>query len=985
MSNPLERLTSALSDRYAIERELGAGGMATVYLADDLKHERQVAVKVLRPELAAALGPDRFLREIKITAGLNHPHILTLLDSGEADGFLYYVMPYVEGESLRDRLNREKQLDVDDALKITEEVADALNFAHSHDVVHRDIKPENILLSGGHAVVADFGIARAVTAAGGERLTQTGLAVGTPHYMSPEQASAEAEIDGRSDVYSLGCVLYEMLAGEPPYTGPTAQAIMAKRLATPVPSVRTVRDAIPVAIDEVLTKALAKVPADRFQLASTFAEALTTGTVVARVGGRRWPRRGRVAAAALAVTLAGVWVAWQRTRSLPPPTSSTLVAVLPWIVRGNDPELAYLEEGMVDLLSTKLDGLGELRTVDRYALLSFVGRECGGEVDPACGAAVARRFAAGSYVLGSAIALGGSRFALTASVYRPDGSVVASAEVSGEQANPLPAIDDLARTLFVAQLRGPGARLASVAAVTTESYPALRAYLEGERHYRGGRWAAAAEAFAQAVAADSTFALGWFKLSYATAARGEQSDEVRHAAEQALRYRDRLPERERRLLDPWVASVRGLAAQALEGYRAYLGTYPEDITAWSEFGDIEVHYGPLFGRTGAAAREAFERVLAMEPDADLALNHLSWVARTEGNHREADSLVERWLAVSPGGDLALFAQAELAFSRGDVEAQQRVLEQLRRADDLSVSLTPSVGAFLGDLDAAETLARVATEPSRSAQLRASGHVAIVQFKLARGQRAAAEAKLGDAARLDAAVALEYRALLSALPFVPVERDDLDEIRRELERWDAVVPATPAPNPWVTPHEGLHHHLRAYLLGVLNARLGDGANAARYADSLDAMPSPPHAASLAANLAHSVRAHIAWAQERAADALAALEQIRVELTFPYMHSSPFTNHVLERFLRAEALNAVGRHEEALRWYQSVGLWTHSTVSLPFIAPSHLGRAEIYERLGDNAQAVEHYTRFLDLWKDADPELQPTVRDVRQRLAKLVGER
>ncbi len=273
MNNPLERLTSALSDRYTIERELGAGGMATVYLADDLKHERQVAVKVLRPELAAALGPERFLREIKITAGLNHPHILTLLDSGETDGFLYYVMPYVEGESLRDRLNREKQLGLDDALKITEEVADALNFAHSHDVVHRDIKPENILLSGGHAVVADFGIARAVTAAGGERLTQTGLAVGTPHYMSPEQASAEAEIDGRSDVYSLGCVLYEMLAGEPPYTGPTAQAILAKRLATPVPSVRTVRDAIPVAIDEALTKALAKVPADRFQSASTFAEA----------------------------------------------------------------------------------------------------------------------------------------------------------------------------------------------------------------------------------------------------------------------------------------------------------------------------------------------------------------------------------------------------------------------------------------------------------------------------------------------------------------------------------------------------------------------------------------------------------------------------------------------------------------------------------------------------------------------------------------
>jgi tetratricopeptide (TPR) repeat protein len=569
-------------------------------------------------------------------------------------------------------------------------------------------------------------------------------------------------------------------------------------------------------------------------------------------------------------------------------------------------------------------------------------------------------------------------------VYRPDGSVLTSADVSGEQANPLPAIDELARTLFVAQLRGPGARLAGVAAVTTESSTALRAYLEGERHLRGGRRVAAAEAFARAVAADSTFALGWFRLSYATYARGEQTDEVRQAAEQALRYRDRLPERERRLLDPWVASARGLAAQALEGYRAYLGTYPDDITAWFDLGDIELHYGPLFGRTGAAAREAFVRVLAIEPDAVETLAHLSWVARAEGNHGEADSLVER-LAVSLGGDLGLFEQAQLGFSRGDVEAQQRVLEQLRRADHLELAIAAAAGLSLGDLDAAETLARVATEPSRSAQLRAWGHVTIAHFKLARGQRAAAEAKLGDAARLDAAVALEYRALLSALPFVPVERDDLDEIRRELERWDAVVPATPAPNPWLTPHEGLHRHLRAYLLGVLNARLGDGANAARYADSLDAMPSPLHAASLATNLAHSVRAHIAWVQERPADALAALEQIRVELTFPYMHTSAFTNHVLERFLRAEALNVLGRHEEALRWYQSVGLWTHSESGLPFVAPSHLRRAEIYERLGDNAQAVEHYTRFLDLWKDADPELQPTVRDVKQRLAKLVGER
>src|SRR5881227_369957 len=226
--DPLARVQAALAGRYTIERELGRGGMATVYLAQDRKHHRQVAIKVLKPELAAALGPERFLREIDTAARLNHPHILPLHDSGQAGGFLYYVMHYIEGESLRDRLEREGPLPLEDALRITRDVTSALSYAHSHDVVHRDIKPENILLSGGEAVVADFGIARALTAAGGDNLTTIGLAVGTPTYMSPEQAAGVAQLDGRSDIYSLGCVLYEMLAGEPPFTGPTAQAIIAR-------------------------------------------------------------------------------------------------------------------------------------------------------------------------------------------------------------------------------------------------------------------------------------------------------------------------------------------------------------------------------------------------------------------------------------------------------------------------------------------------------------------------------------------------------------------------------------------------------------------------------------------------------------------------------------------------------------------------------------------------------------------------------------
>src|SRR2546425_5045261 len=250
--------------------------MATVYLARDRKHGRPVAIKVLRGEIATALGPERFLREIEIAAGLTHPHILPLHDSGQADGFLYYVMPFVEGESLRGRREREQQLPLEDALQITREVADALSFAHSRDVVHRDIKPENILFQAGHAVVSDFGIARAITAAASGTRTEAGIPIGTPGYMSPEQAAAESHLDGRSDVYSLGCVLYEMLAGGPPFTGPTPQAVLARHSLDPVPPLRTVRQAVPLAVEQAVMKALEEEPADRVAAAAEVAEAPLT-------------------------------------------------------------------------------------------------------------------------------------------------------------------------------------------------------------------------------------------------------------------------------------------------------------------------------------------------------------------------------------------------------------------------------------------------------------------------------------------------------------------------------------------------------------------------------------------------------------------------------------------------------------------------------------------------------------------------------------
>src|SRR2546425_282803 len=371
------RLQAAIADRYTIERELGRGGMATVYLAQDLKHHRQVAIKVLKPELAAALGPERFLQEIEIAAGLTHPHILPLYDSGEATGLLYYVMPYVEGETLRNRLDRAGQLPLEDALRITREVADAVSYAHSHDVVHRDIKPETILLEAGHAVVSDFGIARAITAAAGGSLTATGIAIGTPGYMSPEQGAASARVDERSDIYSLGCVLYEMLAGEPPFTGPSAESIVRQHLAAAPPRVSAMRAAVPPAIEEAIVRALAKTPADRFATAAEFVEALAAPAQRERDTGRRTSRlaAGAGLAATLLAATAGLFVL-SRPHGTPALAGGTgqSIAVLPFVNVSGAPQEEYLSDGISEELINALSKLHQLQVVARPSSFAFKGK-----------------------------------------------------------------------------------------------------------------------------------------------------------------------------------------------------------------------------------------------------------------------------------------------------------------------------------------------------------------------------------------------------------------------------------------------------------------------------------------------------------------------------------------------------------------------------------------------------------------------------------
>ena len=621
MPDELERLKRALTGRYEIRHEIGRGGMATVYGAHDLKHDRVVALKFLKPELAAALGAERFLREITLTARLDHPHILPLLDSGEVDGLLYYVMPYVEGESLRQRLNREKQLPLDDALQITLEVADALSYAHSHGIVHRDIKPENILLAGAHARVADFGIARAVTAAGGDTLTETGLAVGTPVYMSPEQAAGDRALDARSDVYSLACVLYEMLAGQPPFTGATAEAILARKSVEPPPSLHLVRRAVPPDLEHTITKALATAPADRFTTASQFGEALGVGRAtappVSTITRRVFPRLGRLAWLAIAglLVVGGMLLMRPSRDARTPPGSGyarTAIAVLPFQNLSADPEHAYFVGGLHDEILTQLAKLAALKVVSRTSVMRYAGPS----LPPL--RQIASELAVGSIVEGSVQVVGGQ---LRVNVQLIDAAT--DRHLWAERYD-RPLDDAFAVQSHIAQqiVAVVGVELAAterqrLAAAPTTDAEAYRLYLEGmhawnTRSEAGYRQAAAL--FRRAVALDSSFARAYLGLASAMAYLSN------------WRY---LPQTEAHP-PAWVALERALALD-------------------STLADAHALRGLMLGDEGRilAATEAFETALALDPRSSYAHHVYAYHLVDLGEPKRALDHIRQALALDP--------------------------------------------------------------------------------------------------------------------------------------------------------------------------------------------------------------------------------------------------------------------------------------------------------------------------------------------------
>jgi TolB-like protein len=623
-----------LPDHLRLDRELGRGGMA-VYLAHDLRHDRKVALKVLHRELAAALGPGRFQREIQLTARLDHPNVLPVLDSGVFSDRLWYSMPHVDGGSLRARLRREAQLGIPEAIRITRAVAGALEHAHQHGVVHRDIKPENILLSGDRVLVADFGIAKLLDADEAAKLTETGLSLGTPAYMSPEQAASDSRLDGRADIYALGCVLYEMLVGQPPFTGPTAQSILARHAMDPVPSVRTVRSTVPPVLEAAIAKALAKVPADRFATVGEFADALVaepardvTLPLSSRPTGARSRRRLTLGIAAPFLVIAAGAAGWLLSRPHGPviaPAASAM-AVLPFAAASDDTALARLGRDLAATVSANLDGVGDIRMVDRLTILAQTEKQSG-PLALRDAAALGRRYGATGVVAGS-LARDGAKVRLDVGLFSSDSLVpLARAVVTGSPDSLSALTDSVTWRVLDAVWRRGTAPTPTLEAITTRSVEALRAYLDGEQASVAGRIVEAKAAYGRAIAADSSF---WFAYFRSVNAAGWTESDVDPAIKKAYwNHRALLPRRERLLIEATDLDS-GLVWQR-DRLEALVHEYPDYWPAWFLLGDGYVHTYPYIGSTRADARRSLERAVALNPRLTYAWAHLAWMYQMDRN------------------------------------------------------------------------------------------------------------------------------------------------------------------------------------------------------------------------------------------------------------------------------------------------------------------------------------------------------------------
>ena len=965
MNASLQRLQRALDGRYRIERELGHGGTAVVYLATDLRQPRTVALKVLRPELASLLGPGRFLREIEISAQLNHPNILPLFDAGDAEGLPWFVMPYITGESLRQRLEREQQLSVPEALQITREVGEALRYAHAQGIVHRDIKPENILLSHGHALVSDFGIARAISTADQQRMTETGMAIGTVEYMSPEQATGQGTVDGRSDQYSLACVLYEMLVGGPPFVAPTSQAVLARQLVDPVPPIRTVRPSVPVPIEAAVLAALAKSKADRFPTIEAFIEGLEgkraspaqpypAAQMPRRVPWKPWLLAGAVIAV---LTVGALLLRGRLTGSAPLTLNPDLVVVAPFEVL--DREYQVWAEGMTTLISGSLDGAGPIRAVPPSTAAQLWS---GGRADRASSSTLARRAGAGLAIYGLLVSAGADSVRLTATLLDVAEGATTEFEIREQGAR----IDRGADSLSARIMRELGRTrpLAAVrsAGLGSTSAPALKAYLAGEQYYRRHQLDSAEFAYRRALEIDSNFALAWRRRALVRRQRAPESDDtISIWALRAGSLNRGLPIRDSLMVlsDSLYMSLDQDQADSLSGDRTrrlyatleeVTRRYPDDPEGWYLLGRAGF-YTPRLGTDWSQTLAAMNRAIALDSGfvpAALGMD-ATWIAFRLGDRQEAYrhlSLAARNNAVWDQDQQGLQFAAAMLADPGTM---------LRRLDRwMDTASTDAITSALGALSPWADSAQVAVRLARTLLARAG---AFDSSEAGANRRGAAN------------LALLFRGHLTE-SFRHLGRFRWPPLVAAMALYGGVPPESAArifdPNgprgPGGIPL--LSRQRDTTGLRELIRRLDSAGRAA----------ATPGARRTSIWTAARARAHLLVARGDTAQAISRLIAVIDSTCWGCSYSA----HLHDIHALAPLLWAGGRDQEAERyldWYTPIVPVVVLDVALT------LQRARVEERLGNREKAIAAYRRFARAWAYGDPQLQPMVEEARAALRRL----
>jgi serine/threonine-protein kinase len=957
----LRRFQSALVDRYAIENTLGTGGMATVYLARDLKHHRKVAIKVLHPELVSGVGPDRFLREIQIAANLAHSHIVTLLESGEAGGFLYYVMPLIEGESLRERVVREGPLPVNDCVRILRDVADALAYAHGHGVVHRDIKPGNILLSGQHALVTDFGVAKALSeAARSETLTTGGLSIGTPAYTSPEQAAADPNVDHRTDIYSIGVLAYEVLTGRPPFVDLSPQSILSAHVTqTPVPVAKHRTD-LPRGLADVVMTCLAKDPADRYQHAEELGAVLasletpTQGATPTRAplaaGASRWRGRRLVLPIVGVLALGALAIGIFRSRSAPD-LDPNVIAVAPFDVLGA--KLETWREGLVDLLSASLDGAGPLKTVSPSAVI----KEWNGRTEPRAAAELGANLGAGLVVYGRVVAAGNDSARVAGTLYDAISRDIIAEFSYRDLAD---RVDRLADSLAVrimgelSQRRALGVwRLASLGAA---SPTALKEFLRGEQHYRRFELDSARHYYERAIAIDSTFALAHNRRAYALGWSVHYDPEYIQSLLRAGAYNHGLARRESLLVvaDSLDGSMSGFVGDSASWARARrifttleyaVREYPLDPQVWYKLGEARYHR-PYLGATPEDALRAFARAVALDSAFVPAYKHLAELTLLLEGPDAARPIVEAHVARGGSGELTeveLVTAALLDPDRARTEEVQQLVEGLS---------TEGFYQVWYDLkwwpDSGETAVRVA----RTWVAGDVGDTTVARFSLA--QSLSFRGHLRDAYDVADTSITPIFGELARLGAVPHDTAQavFDQYLRD-RFWSGIYAALPF---WAESRD----------TASLRQAVG-------WWDSLRTAGTPQTAA-IATYFGTAGRAHLAVARGDSAGALELLEALPTWPCYSCYH---------EEHTRARLLARFGRDAEA------VELLDRMPFQLQYGPPADavlvaLERGRLHEGLGNVDAAIAAYSFVIDAWRSPDPELEPFVEEARTAISRLTSE-